>query len=171
VYDDLSDLAQRLGKYMAEQCTDGLPGHFGDELLDAFPDETRETLKGALAELKADGLVELTPLIGPNLPRVHTTYELFVAADAAVTGHDPRSDSAMLARLMADDPELGSVQRLEQAVDWDHRRFNPAVGLLLSLFPDGRYSKECQADYPTRYFLVTEDEVVALRRYARSHST
>lgn len=170
VYDDLSDLAERLGRHMAEQCADGLPGHFGDELLDAFPGETPESLTGALAELKADGLIELTSVIGPKLPRVYTTYDLFAATDAAVTGNDPVVDSVVLAQLMADDPELGSVQQLQQAVSWDRRRFNPAVGLLLPLFPDGRYSKECQADYPTRYFLVTADEAVALRRYARTHS-
>src|SRR4051812_4917188 len=112
MYDHLSDLAQRLGRYMAEQCVDGMPGHFGDELLIAFPDESPESIRTALAELKADGLVELTPVMGPNLPRVYTTYDLFVAADAAVTGHDPVTDSATLARLIADDPQLGSVQRL-----------------------------------------------------------
>src|SRR6266853_1690137 len=37
VHDHLSPLAQQLGRYMADQCSDGLPGHFGDELIEAFP--------------------------------------------------------------------------------------------------------------------------------------
>lgn len=80
-YDHLSPLAQKLGAWMAEQCQDGLPGHFGDELLEAFPDSEKKDIRQALAELKADGLVELTPVMGPHLPRVRSTYELFVAAD------------------------------------------------------------------------------------------
>ena len=78
-YDHLSPLAQKLGAWMAKQCENGLPGHFGDELLEAFPDSEKKDIRHALAELKADGLVELTPVIGPHLPRVRSTYELFVA--------------------------------------------------------------------------------------------
>ena len=80
-YDHLSPLAQKLGAWMARQCENGLPGHFGDELLEAFSDSGKNHISQALAELKADGLVELTPVIGTHLPRVRSTYELFVAAD------------------------------------------------------------------------------------------
>jgi hypothetical protein len=59
-YDHLSPLAQKLGAWMATQCEDGLPGHFGDDLLEAFPDSDKKHLSVALAELKADGLVELS---------------------------------------------------------------------------------------------------------------
>lgn len=69
-YDYLSPLAQKLGAWMATQCKNGLPGHFGDDLLEAFPESDRKQLSQALAELKADGLVDLSPIIGPHLPRV-----------------------------------------------------------------------------------------------------
>jgi hypothetical protein len=60
---DLSDLAQSLGRWMAEQCADGLPGHFGEKLLERFPDEDSLAIGIALAELEADGLVTLSHVI------------------------------------------------------------------------------------------------------------
>lgn len=170
MYDHLSELAQRLGRHMAEQCVDGMPGHFDDELLEAFSDATRDEVKIALAELKADGLVELSPVIGPKLPRIRTTYDLFVAADPAVTGHDPEADAVVLARMMAEDTKLGHVPSLEERTGWPRRRFNPAVGLLLQLFPKGRYREVIQNEYPTLGFLITEDEVVSLQRFVRANT-
>ena len=170
MFEHLSGLAQQIGRHMAERCTNGLPASFGEELLDDFEKEDRHTLGAALAELKADGLVKLTPLIGPKLPRVRTTYQLFVAADPGITGQDPVADSVVLARMMAGNPGLGrSVPKLEQEVGWDRRRFNPALGLLMPLFPKGRYREVVQNDYPTLGFIVTADEVVALQRYARTN--
>jgi hypothetical protein len=46
-------------------------------------------------------------VLGPHLPRVRTTVELFIASDPAITGHDPVEDSVVLARLLLDQPELG----------------------------------------------------------------
>lgn len=167
---ELGDLAQRLGRHMAEQCTDGMPGHFRDDLLAAFPDEEVVTVRSALAELKGSGLVTLDPLIGPKLPNVRTTLALFVAADAAITGHDPVEDSVVLARMLIDDPEMGHVPKLEEAAGWPRRRFNPALGLLMRLFPKGRYREVDQPYYPTLGLIVGDDEVVALRRYVRDHT-
>jgi hypothetical protein len=165
--DELSDLAQRLGRHMAEQSNDGMPSHFRDDLL---ADEEVAAVRSALAELKGAGLVTLDPLIGPKLPSVHTTLELFIAADAAITGHDPVEDSVVLARLLIDDPELGHVPKLEEAAGWSRRRFNPALGLLMPLFPRGRYREVYQPDYPTLGLIIGEDEIVALRRYIRSRT-
>lgn len=168
--DELGDLAQRLGRHMAEKCTDGMPGHFRDDLLVAFPDDEVTAIRSALAELKGAGLVTLDPLIGPKLPSVHTTLGLFIAADAAITGHNPVEDSVVLARLMIDDPELGHVPKLDRAVGWPRRRFNPALDLLMPLFPKGRYREVYQPDYPTLGLIVGEDEIVALRRYVRDRT-
>lgn len=168
--DELGDLAQRLGRHMAEQCSDGMPGHFRDDLLAVFPNEEAAAVRNALAELKGAGLVKLNPLIGPKLPSVHTTLELFIAADAAITGHDPVEDSAVLAQLLIDDPELGHVPDLEAAAGWPRRRFNPALGLLMPLFRKGRYREVDQPDYPTLGLIVGDDEVVALRRYVRDRA-
>lgn len=166
----LSPLAQMLGRHMAEQCSDGLPGHFGDELLDTFPGEDRKSLGLALAELQAEGLVELSPLIGPKLPRVRTTVDLFVACDARITGHDPVEDSVVLARMLIDKPDLGgNARNLEQASAWDRRRFNPAFALLIPCIDDRRVRKSIQNDYPTMGVLVADEDVIQLRRYVQAH--
>jgi hypothetical protein len=171
VYDHLSPLAQQLGRYMAERCTDGLPGHFDDGLLDDFGSESKAAIEVALAELQADGLVTLSPLIGPKLPRVRTTVDLFIACDPAVTGHDPVEDSIVLARLLIDKPDLGGHTRtLEQASGWDRRRFNPAFALLIPCIADGRVRKSIQNDYPTMGVLVAAEDSVALRAYVKSHT-
>lgn len=52
MYDHLSELAQRLGMHTARGCTDGLRGHFGDELLEDFPDEDRKSLGTRWRNLK-----------------------------------------------------------------------------------------------------------------------
>lgn len=169
-YDHLSPLAQKLGAWMAEQCQDGLPGHFGDELLEAFPDSEKKDIRQALAELKADGLVELTPVMGPHLPRVRSTYELFVAADPGVTKHDPLRDAVVLARMLIDNPRLGNTRELESAIGWERRRFNPALGQLMPLFPKGKRRELIQNDYPTLGVIVGDDEVVALRGFIRQHT-
>lgn len=170
MYGELSNLAQRLGRHMAEQCTDGMPRHFRDDLLEAFPDEEVAALRSALAELKAAGLVTLHSLIGPKLPSVHTTYDLFVAADAAITGHDPREDSAVLAGLLIGDTSLGHIPDLEKAAGWPRRQFNPALGLLLKIFPENRRRSVNQWDYPVLGLIVGDDEVIALQRYVKDHS-
>jgi hypothetical protein len=167
-YDHLSPLAQRIGRWLAEQCVDGMPGHFGDGLLTAFADDERADIRLALSELKADGLVELSPLIGPKLPRIRTTYALFEAADPGITGHDPGQDAVVLARLLIEDPKLGNVPQLESAAGWESRRFNPALGLLVPLFPPGRRRSPIQNRYPVLGFIVGPDEILELKRFIQT---
>lgn len=171
MYDHLSELAQRLGRHMAENSPTGLRTHFGDELLEAFPNENRKTLGGAFAELEADGLVTLSRVLGPHLPRVRTTVELFVASDAAITGHDPVDDSVVLARLLLEKPELGgNAQKLEEASGWERRRFNPAIALLIPHVHDGRVRKSLQNDYPTMGIILAYEDLVEFRRYVQRHT-
>lgn len=171
MHDDLSPTAQQLGLYMANQCSDGLPGHFGDELMESFPAEDRKSLGLALAELEAEGLVTLSHVLGPHLPRVRTTVELFIACDAAITGHDPVEDSVVLAGLLIDDPELGGNARdLEQASGWERRRFNPAFALVIPNVADGRVRKSIQNEYPRMGVLLIDEDVVQLRRYIQRHT-
>lgn len=168
MYEHLSELAQRLGMHMARACTDGLPGHFGDDLLDDFPDETRKSIGVALAELEADGLVTLSHLIGRGLPRVRTTWRLFVACDPAITGHDPVEDSVVLARMLIEKPGLGGhAKKLEEAAGWPRRRINPALALLVPYVADGRTRKPIQNEYPVLGFILADEDVVALQHYVR----
>jgi hypothetical protein len=171
LHDDLSSLAQKLGRYMAEGCTDGLPGHFDDELLTAFPEEDRKSLSLALAELEAEGLVTLSRVIGPNLPRVRTTVDLFVACDPAITGQDPVEDSVVLARMLIDNPSLGgSTRNLEHAAGWERRRFNPAFALVVPNVAPGRVRGSIQNDYPTMGIILADEDIIQLRRYVQRHT-
>lgn len=47
------------------------------------------------------------------------------------------------------------------------RRFNPAVGLILSKIGEGRVSGTWVQGYPTPYFLVVHSDRVAIKRLAR----
>lgn len=170
MYNHLSPLAQQLGKHLAGECHDGMPGHFDDGLIEAFPTASVSDLKVALAELEAEGMVDLSSAIGPKLPRVRTTYELFAAADPGVTKQDPRRDAVVLARMLVEDPKLGHVPDLEAQSGWERRRFNPALGLLMPLFRKGRYREVIQNEYPTLGVIVTEEEIVALRRFIRANA-
>ncbi|GGE06175.1 hypothetical protein GCM10011515_27080 [Tsuneonella deserti] len=125
----------------------------------------------ALAELEAEGLVTLSHVIGPHLPRVRTTVELFVACDAAITGHDPVEDSVILARMLIADPDLGGrASDLEKAAGWERRRFNPAFALVISNVAEGRVRSVIQNDYPSVGVLIADEDVVQLRRYVQRHS-
>lgn len=172
MFEDLSELAQQLGRYMAERCTDGLLEHYGDDLLDAFPEADQASLGIALAELEAEGLVTLSHVIGPALPRIRTTVELFVACDPAITGYDPVEDSVTLARLLIAEPELGGrASDLEAAAGWERRRFNPAFALIIPHIAEGRVRRVIQNQYPALGVLIADEDVVRLRRYLKRHST
>lgn len=170
VYDHLSPLAQRLGVWLAKECSNGMPRGFGDEIADAFPEADTAQLRTALAELKGEGFVTLSGVIGPKLPRTRPTYALFAAADPTATRQDPIRDAVIIARRLLEQPKLGIVRDLDADLEWDRRRFNAALGQLVDLFPSNRRSGEVQNDYPTRQLLVMDDEVIALQRFIRTHA-
>lgn len=171
MHDHISPEAQRIGRYMAENCPKGLPEHFDTELVDAFPDLEARAIKLALAELEAEGFVTLSHAINRTIPSARATYALFVACDPAITGHDPIEDSVVLARLLIDDPDLcGRASRLEQTVGWARRRFNPAFAQLIPLIPKGRVRKAIQDEYPRIGMVLTDEDIVQLQRYVRTHA-
>jgi hypothetical protein len=170
VYDHLSPLAQRLGVWLAKECSNGMPHGFGDEIEDGFPEADTQQLRAALAELKAEGFVSLSGVIGPNLPRTRPTYALFAAADPTATRQDPIRDAVILAKRLVEMPRLGIVRDLDADLGWDRRRFNAALGQLVDLFPSNRRSNETQNEYPARQLFVMDDEVIALQRFIRSHA-
>ena len=112
----------------------------------------------------------LSRIIGPHLPRVRTTVELFVACDPAITGQDPVEDSVVLARMLIDSPQLGgSTRNLEQAVRWERRRFNPAFALVVTNVAPGRVRGSIQNDYPTVGVILADEDIIQLRRYVQRH--
>ena len=168
MYEDLSPIAEQLGKHMAEQCADGLVGYFGENLLAAFPDEDLAAITGALSELEGEGLVELTRLINLTVPRVRTTLALFVACDAAITGQSPIADSVILARMLLADHDLGgNARNLEAATGWERRRFNPAFAMIVPCIGERRVRDAYQPNYPVLGVMVGEEDVATLQRYIR----
>ena len=171
MYDDVSPLAARLGRHMAERCTDGLVGQFGEDLLGAFPDDTPDAIVAALSELQGEGLIQLTRLINQKIPRVRTSLDLFIACDAAITGRSPVADSVILARMLLEDHDLGGNARdLEAATGWERRWFNPAFALVVLCIGEGRVRTAYQPDYPVLGVLVSDDDIAPLRRYIREHA-
>ena len=79
-------------------------------------------------------------------------------------------DAVVLARMLIDNPKLGNTRELESAIGWERRRFNPALGQLMPLFPKGRRRESIQNDYPTLGVIVGDDELVALRRFIRQNA-
>lgn len=167
----LSRTAQDLGAWMTRQSSDGLPGHVDvEKMVAAFPDLDIKELKLALAELKAAGLIELSSAINRPVPSVRTTVALFDAADPAVTGYSPRKDAVVLARMIIENPRLGHIPDLEKAAAWPRRRLNPAVGLLVPLFPPTRMRNPLQNAYPLLSFIVGDDEIITLKRFVRDET-
>lgn len=100
-----------------------------------------------------------------------TTLELFIACDAAITGHDPVEDSVVLARMLIEQNDLGGNARdLEVASGWERRRFNPAFALIVPCIGEGRVRTAYQPDYPVLGVLVSDDDVISLRRYIRERT-
>ena len=58
------------------------------------------------------------------------------------------------------------VPELRKRTDWPIRRFNPAVGPVITQIDERRVSREVQNEYPSRYFILSADDRIVLRRYA-----
>ena len=161
----LSLLAGNVAEWLANQCENGLPDIFGDDLASAFPQASKDQLEEALAELEEDGYVSLSHLLGPSLPRVRTQPELFFQFDLAANGTNPEEDARHLADLILEKVGMEQVSKLHAETGWDYRRFNPALLYILQFFDDGRYSTSIQNEYPTRNLIVGPRERVRLRRF------
>ncbi|WP_316356885.1 hypothetical protein [Devosia sp.] len=164
---NLSALASRIGCWFAQHDSNGLPGSIGDgtAFREAFADVERRDLDDALAELEADNYITLYRVLGPELPRINLTFELFVDFDPVVLGNDPAVDAADLIDRVLPAIESVGVEELHNETGWDLRRFNPAVCYVLSHIGDGRISRGGSFDYPARSFAVAAEDRVALRRF------
>src|SRR5690606_24948265 len=132
----------------------------------AFQDVPRGDLDEALAELATDGFVTLTRTMDAGLPRISVTLDLFATFDPVAVGTDPSGDSALLAGFALQIGNGVSAKALHDKTGWSIRRFNPALGLLISQIDDRRVSKSYDDAYPTGYFSLLPEDRVALKRYA-----
>ncbi len=162
----ISDLAKRIGVWLAQQSIDGRTGLANPSALaDAFAETPKAEMEEALAELEADGLVKLHHVLGPSLPRIQTTLDLFASFDLAATGHDPARNSGTLAQLALEGEAAVSAKVLFEKTGWPHRRFNPALALVADQIPDGRVMKSGSAEFTVMGFHVLAADRVTLKRY------
>ena len=159
----LSADATALALWLAETSDYGLEDPVGfDEVIAAFPDAAKRDLEDAAAELASFGLVKTSGALGHPIRLVRPLSPLFALFDPLVKGVSPQNDAATLA-AKALELDSGNVPGLMEALGWDTRRLNPALMLLTSVIP-GPISQEISRDLATRYFAMTPDTRVALKR-------
>ena len=98
-------------------------------------------------------------------------YQLLALVDPSVIGHAPQRDAATLARWMIDDASYANIKTLFAASGWTLRRFNPAIGLLLELFDEGRYSKSMPSGCLTSCAIIGFGEQLILRRFIKEDTS
>ncbi|TFI58417.1 hypothetical protein E2493_09790 [Sphingomonas parva] len=166
----LSELGYRLGAWLAGASERGLNGRINaDAVLSAFSDVPIRDLQDAVAELEMDGYISATTVSGRSLPLMGYRLELFSTFDPLTRKTDPTLDAAILAALALDFDGNVNVAELHAKSGWDHRQFNPALGVLVSRLDERRVSKTHDAEYPTRMFILGPQERVELKRFKERH--
>lgn len=162
----LAPIALRLALWIAKQSESGLDADFvsDTELLNDFSDASLRDLEEAVAELELDGFIT-SVVSGGDLPHIKPTLDLFATFDPEVTGHDPTHDAAEFAKLVLEGEEDVDVAALHTKCEWPERRFNPAIGLLVSQIDEGHVSGSYGTDYPTHSFHVSPTDRVRLKRF------
>lgn len=162
----VSDLANRLGSWLALHSQDGRPGPVDEEQLGAaFVDVEKGALVDAIAELSAEGYVVSSPITTSSVPRVSATLDLFATFDPITQIGDPVQDSLTLGEIVLTLTEGAAVADLHRDSGWSIRRFNPAIALVLAQIDDGHVSAVFDSRYPARSFHLTADDRLAIRRY------
>lgn len=162
---NLSPLARRIGLWLAKENTDGTKRIIGgDDIRAAFPDSSEEQVGEGIAELKLEGYIETKSLLS-GLPYVSATVDLFATFDPIAVQADPAADSLIVIEKILSMPDAGAVPALHQQFDWPHRRFNPALMLVLALFDSRRVSRQLDSTYPAMHFIMTAEDRVSLKRH------
>lgn len=168
---DISPLAVRLGSWIATQSQDGLTGPVRDDDLTAsFAEVQVRDLQEAIAELASEGYLRTKATMGSHLPRMSATLDLFATFDPIAKIGDPVADSLRLVETVLQGEDSVNVAELHKQTGWPARQFNPAVGLVIAQVDERRVSREIQNQYPSRYFILSADDRVALKRYAANLS-
>ncbi len=107
-------------------------------------------------------------MISTRLPRMFTTAELFITFDPHTGQSTPETDVVALVDLALGKSGTGTVdaEELHAASGWPLRRFNPPFAHLVSQIDDRRVLHGGTEDYPSRGFLMTDGDRVALQRFA-----
>ena len=164
---DLSPEGTAIGKWICETSIDGLPGPLDEEaLISSFPDLSTDQISEALADLAEDDYLDLSHAISARLPRVRVCEDLFLTFDPYCMETNPVADALQLIPLVLS-KETVDVPALHVESGLSLRRFNPAIGLIISEIGEGRVSGAWVDGYPTPYFFIVDSDRVAIKRLAR----
>lgn len=162
---ELGVLAISVGRWICDSSEKGLPEHVDEEnLLAAFEASEPRELEEALAELEIEGCVELSHVIGPQLPRIRATEDLFQVFDPIVMKTNPHVDAIMLIDLVLEGEGTKDISDLYDRSGLTLRQFNPAIAMVLDEIGEGRVSRTYSPDHPARHFATTAEDRVALKR-------
>lgn len=167
-FDGLSPTAVCLGKWITQTSPNGLTHGVQDEAFkNAFNDVPERELAEAIAELEAEGLIQSAGALGLRIPHIRPTNGLFVTFDPVVGGHDPSADAAELIGRILTGGDSVLVEELFKKIEWTHRRFNPALALVIEHVGEGGISGERGGDFPARYFHLAAADRVELKSYLK----
>lgn len=172
---DVSALAKEMGLWMAKTSEDGLSNlPHGTDIEIAFPSASARDLNKALAELESEGFVSLTRTMGGGVPRFSLTPDVFAIFDPVAHGTDPHTDACQIIRgLLAEASEKSmtsysvSAQELLEETGWTHRRFNPALSLVIANVDSRRVSRTMSNEFAARSFNVIAEDEVMLERFLK----
>jgi hypothetical protein len=167
----LTELAYRLGVWLAESSDRGLLHRInGEAVAAAFADVPVRDLQDAAAELETDGYISARSLSHAALPLMRYRLELFATFDPLTRGSDPTLDAVALASFALESDRGVNVADLHVRSGWDHRRFNPALSMLMTRIDERRVSKSGDGEYPTHMFILAPTDRVELKRFVERHA-
>jgi len=165
----LSELAFRNCGWLADHSGRGLTDPIdGSAMLPYFEGVPIQDLQDAIAELEIDGYVT-TRSFAEELPHIIYGIDLFANFDPLTRGTDPTVDAAALGRIALELGEWIGVRDLHGRTDWNLRRFNPALTILVSHVDDRRVSQSGDNEYPTHFFALLPADRVAIKRFVERH--
>lgn len=160
----VTGLTEQLIRQLAQQCPDGLGCWYFElgDLQALLPAETAQAIEDAASDLEAYGLIRMRHTFSGWCATL--TQAFYEQVDHQVMGWNTVADAAAIARLMMSEGN-GDAAELHGKTGWTKRRFNPALAYVLQFFPEGRISRERQADYATRWVAIMPEDRAALRRF------
>ncbi len=163
----MSELAVAVGVWLARNSPDGLPHETTevDDLASEFPDEAPSTVRESVTELEDMDFVKWSKALSGN-GFVNPTYKLFFSFDGPALGYRTLDDAVTIAETVLS-MEQGCItaESVEESLGWERRRFNPALAKVLTYIDPMRVSKEIQAEYPAKRFLLMDEDRFRIRRF------
>lgn len=132
----------------------------------ALPAASKADLEEACFELQHMHLIRTTQTVGSTISTIIIEYSLYWTFDQFARNTNPVGDAKIIAQLLLQRPDLGSIPLLDEAIGWPRRRFNPALALVLPHLP--QRSNEVSSEYPVFYVRVDAEARYRLGRLIAS---